>query len=69
MVLTKRAVNGNLKVMQNENFLQLYPNFIVSCFVPEGLNANSLTFSLKILYALKQIEGWKAEEWPSSREG
>ena len=54
VVLTKRAANKNLKVMQMKTS-------IVSCFVPEGLNAISPTFSLEILYALKRSEGRKEE--------
>ena len=58
VVVTKRAANKNLKVMQMKTS---YLHFIISCFVPEGLNAISPTFSLEILYALKRSEGRKEE--------
>ena len=51
VVLTKRAANENLKVMQMKTS---YLHFTVSCFVPVGLNAISATFFLEMLYALKQ---------------
>ena len=50
VVLTKRAANENLKVMQMKTS---YLHFTVSSFVPADLNVILLTFSLEILYALQ----------------
>ena len=52
VVLTKRAANENLKVMQMKTS---YLHFTVSCFVAAGLNVILSTVSLEILFALEYL--------------